>query len=191
MKKNLDFDPITHSYTVDGLKVPSVTQILSAVGLSDYSRVPKNVLEEASVRGSAVHRIIEMSDMGQLIECPEWARGYLSAWERFLIEKSVCILECETIIFNEKLRYAGTLDRVALVSGKTYILEIKTTQEEMRGHQIQTAGYKLAYKPSVVNRCPVLRAAVYVRADGTYSFKEHTRPGAENVFLSALQVYRW
>ena len=55
----LTFDNSKHEYRFNGVVVPSVTQILKAVGLSDYSYIPTGVLQIATERGTVVHKIIE------------------------------------------------------------------------------------------------------------------------------------
>jgi hypothetical protein len=129
----LQFNEENHVYTVDGVKIPSVTTVLSSTGISDYSRVPSQTLEEAAARGTAVHRILELYDMGQLAECPEWATEYLDAWKKFKTEMDVKILACEMRVFHDKFWFAGTLDRIAMIGGEKYILDIKTTSAVMRG----------------------------------------------------------
>jgi hypothetical protein len=103
----LQFNEENHVYTVDGVKIPSVTTVLSSTGISDYSRVPSQTLEEAAARGTAVHRILELYDMGQLAECPEWATEYLDAWKKFKTEMDVKILACEMRVFHDKFWFAG------------------------------------------------------------------------------------
>jgi hypothetical protein len=186
----LQFNLENHVYTVDGVKIPSVTTVLSSTGISDYSRVPSQTLEEAAARGTAVHRILELYDMGQLAECPEWATEYLDAWKKFKTEMDVKILACEMRVFHDKFWFAGTLDRIAMIGGEKYILDIKTTSAVMGAHSIQTAAYSLAYrkqsKERAINRC-----SVYVWVGGKYQFIQHKGKGDESVFLAALQVHNW
>ena len=48
----LAFEPVSHTYRVDGAPVPSVTQLLEDAGLTpDYSLVPQPVLQHARERG--------------------------------------------------------------------------------------------------------------------------------------------
>jgi hypothetical protein len=68
-----------------------------------------------------------------IIECPEWATEYLDAWKKFKTEMDVKILACEMRVFHDKFWFAGTLDRIAMIGGEKYILDIKTTSAVMRG----------------------------------------------------------
>src|SRR5262249_15743229 len=48
----LEFDEAAHMYRVDGVAVPSVTELLEAAGISpDYSKVNPAVLRHARLRG--------------------------------------------------------------------------------------------------------------------------------------------
>lgn len=48
-----------HSYMVDGLYVPSITQAMQMYGPNIYSNVPADVLARAAARGTAMHNTIE------------------------------------------------------------------------------------------------------------------------------------
>ena len=65
---SLRFDPDSHLYRVDGIIVPSVTQVLEDVGIVDYSRLPGSTREMALRRGSAVHAACHYDDEGDLDE---------------------------------------------------------------------------------------------------------------------------
>ena len=184
----LQFRPENHVYTVDGVNIPSVTKVLSSNGISDYSSVPSQTLEEAAARGTAVHRILELYDMGQLIQCPEWATEYLVAWKKFKTEKNVKILACEMRVFHDKFWFAGTPDRIAMIGGEKCIIDIKTTSAVMWAHSIQTAAYSLAYRQQSKERA-IKRCSVYVWGSGKYEFVEHKEKSDESLFLSALQVH--
>lgn len=57
------FHEESHEYFVDGVKVPSVTEILGRYsrlhGLDDYADIPQDVLRRAAARGTALHKEIE------------------------------------------------------------------------------------------------------------------------------------
>lgn len=55
----LEYDDDTHTYIVDGVIVPSVTQILAAKFGNKYANVNTEVLKRAAERGTAIHRAIE------------------------------------------------------------------------------------------------------------------------------------
>jgi hypothetical protein len=85
----LVFDAISHTYTLDGEHLPSVTQILVRSGAIDFSSVPPTILEAARARGSDVHAAVRFYNENDLDvddfrrTFPEYA-GYLDGWIRFL-----------------------------------------------------------------------------------------------------------
>ena len=72
----LEFDEETHTYLVDGIIVPSVTQLLKDQFQHKYDGVPEEVLKRASQRGTEVHEAIERYiKTGEETELPEM-RGF-------------------------------------------------------------------------------------------------------------------
>src|SRR6516225_10876900 len=84
--EGLKFDEETHVYTVNGEELPSVTQILKAARLIDYSMIPQPILQAAAHRGSAVHQILELLDNDLLDPASEidgGIAGYVGAAIQF------------------------------------------------------------------------------------------------------------
>lgn len=146
-----------HIYLVDGVIVPSVTQILHKVFPEKYAGIPKEVLSAKANYGTDVHKYIEIinkkkpkrplayikkycnPDMYQ----EESIRQYLEILKEYNIE----ILESEKIVTYKDL-YAGTLDIKATVNGKLAIIDIKTTAElDKAWVSWQNSYYELADKP--------------------------------------------
>jgi len=73
--KNLSFDQATHTYTIKGKAIPSVTQIASAVTGKSVSNIPPAVLAKATARGTAIHADVE----GKAFETVEgaWIKAQL------------------------------------------------------------------------------------------------------------------
>lgn len=188
----LTFDPIDHIYCVDGVQVPNVTSILEDVGITDFSHVPGDVLEHAQKRGTAVHHAAHLFDLGKLNEdsLGEEIRPYLEAWKKFKRETGVMLLECETLVYSEKYRFAGTLDRVAILYGAVGILDIKSGDDS--GAAIQTAGYEIAYNEGKkVKDKTKKRWTVRLNRDGNYKVVTLTDMRDKSVFLGALSVYNY
>jgi hypothetical protein len=80
----ITFDPDTHTYTLDGQTVPSVTQVLQAMGFVDSTWFT----EESRTRGKYVHRIIELHINQELDESTvdDSLAGYFGAFKLFCSE---------------------------------------------------------------------------------------------------------
>ena len=62
----LTFEPEGHRYMLDGKRVMSLTQILEAAGLVDYSMVKPDVLAAKAALGTKVHEYTLWNDQGEL-----------------------------------------------------------------------------------------------------------------------------
>lgn len=188
---NLFFDPIHHIYTLNGLRVRSVTQILQEAGLVDYSHVPAMVLEAARKFGTAVHKATELYDLDNLDESilDNALRPYLDGWKKFRKDTGVIIEAVEEMVCSEKYRFAGKPDRRVILD-KRGILDIKTSFEMLPAVRLQTAGYELAYNEGrAVKDKSHRRLAVLLNDDGGgYKIEEYRNKNDANIFLAALTI---
>lgn len=189
---SLLFDPESHTYSLDGECLPSVTEVLSDVGIIDYSHIPEPTREMALERGRAVHLATQFEDEGDLSEgsITEDLRGYLEAWRRFRREARFVPELIEYRGFHPSHKYAGTLDRTGNLGGNVVncLLDIKTNdaQEWVR---YQLAAYAAFFDSPRKFR----RMSVELHQDGSYRVREFPCRDWQadmNVFVSALNVYR-
>ena len=64
MSTQFTFVPEEHAYIQEGVQIPSVTQILNAVGLVDYSQIPEAILDHKAEIGTAAHAAAHYFDEG-------------------------------------------------------------------------------------------------------------------------------
>ena len=186
------FDEDKHIYTLDGRHVPSVTQILQAVGIVDYSHIPPSTRRWALERGRMVHLYTQYDDQALLDDScvdPHIA-PYLAAWRRFRMETGFTPDLIEHRGYNPEHGYAGTLDRrgVHPKLGRV-MLDIKTNQAE-EWVRLQIAAYS-AFFPD-----PATYTRVCVELKGDETYRLITFPGREfrrdfQEFLGALSTMRW
>ena len=143
----------THTYIVDGHKIPCVSDILSYYSrihyLDDYSQVSQYTLQRAAQKGTNMHNAIEAYERGEsYINCPEI--------DNYKIMKSKAgfeVIKMEQIVLycdqrNEPL-YAGRLDMVISQQGQLGILDLKRTYKVYHEKfQLQLNLYRLAYEQS-------------------------------------------
>ena len=180
------FDPDYHIYTLNGNTLPSVTGIIKP--LFDFSMINPEVLEYKRQLGTAVHLATELFDDNDLDESTldEAVIPYLEAWKKFKVEMNVEIIASERPLYNVVHRYAGMIDREALVNKRPFLIDIKCTAALSPATGIQLSGYKdMLGKPH--NR----RAAVQLKPNGNYVFQEYDDDGDFKVFLSLLNVENW
>ena len=121
----LEFFPETHTYLYDGLMLPSVTQILGVKYKYDYASVPPSVLDNASKRGTAVHKTIENYNNLGYDDGSEAVRNFKFLQKQYGFE--VLDSELPIVLFKDDMPIAcGRLDMTMLMDGETGIADIKT-----------------------------------------------------------------
>lgn len=137
----IKFEEEKHLYHVDGVKVVSVTQALSAVGAwPSFSEIPSADRGYYMERGQKVHKAIyfickflKEQDQGApkefidghikqwIQELDQEIRGYVESFNKFRTDKAngLAIVESEERVFSEKLKVAGTLDLFAAMLFET------------------------------------------------------------------------
>ena len=126
---NGKFDEATHTYTLDGKELPSVTHIIRYLAVDKANNADQNMALMARERGSAVHEATVMYDYSGEIpdDFPADYAPYLEAYVQFVRDYKPCWELIEHQMGNATLGFAGTLDRFGVIDGKWCILDIKTS----------------------------------------------------------------
>ena len=167
----IEFNEEKHEYTLDGVKIPSVTEILSPITMSGYSKINPAVLEHAAMKGTLVHEWCEMYDYGCAedsvpSEIEPYCRAYMAFVRDYKPQWTMveAVVYCDTMVTGNG--FAGTLDRAGVIDGKECVVDIKTISSPTTKQHIsvccQTAAYSLA--SGIWGR----RYALYLKPDGTY-----------------------
>jgi hypothetical protein len=144
----LEYDDESHTYIVDGVIVPSVTQILGVKFGNKYAGVNRSTLERAASRGTEIHKAIE--DF-----CRYGADSELKELHNFnflMTYYDVRVLENEIPIVVTKDGTpiaAGRLDLLLDLNGDFAIADIKTTatlDKEYLAYQLNL--YRIGYMQS-------------------------------------------
>lgn len=123
---DVGFDEATHTYSHNGVILPSVTQILQAEGFINTAFYD----EWSRDKGSMVHLAIKYDLSGELDEetLDEEIRPYLAAFRKFMRESGLKIEKNEIPGINTIYNYAGTPDLIGcfptMTPVKRYALEI-------------------------------------------------------------------
>lgn len=171
----IDFDEEKHEYSVGGVRVPSVSEILAPLSADRYADLNKAMLEQAAARGTAVHEACELIDYGIEPEIDTEIDGYLKAYTMFLLEHDVEWELIESVVgynrFSEEIPlYCGTVDRFGMVDGVPSVVDIKTYASMSSDAQLSASCQTILYGDALeshgwffVNRC-----ILHLRKDGTY-----------------------
>lgn len=198
---NFEFVEESHTYLLDGERLPSVTEILSPLQAESFAAINPAVLQAAADRGTAVHEITEVIDYDLDYEellSPELV-PYSDAYEEFLMDHDVEWhgIEMPVHFFEQ---YAGTVDRFGFVDGAPAVLDIKTVQSPSVEQKVSVCCQLYAYDRAIKACFPAFQAehmahyALYLKKDGSYKLfdcrefatKEGLNPSAvwENLWKS-------
>jgi len=180
----LRFDPAEHKYFLGEKELPSVTRVISSAGLVDSQWFT----EQAAMRGTYLHQATVLDDKNDLDEesLHPLIQPYMAAWRKFKDESSVVFDLFEHPVHSEQWGYAGTLDRVGTLNGRSAIFDIKTGAQD-RTHGLQLA----AYKEALAWHTPLARFGIYLTDDGKYKVVEYKDTNDFKVFLAALTIHFW
>ena len=84
----------------------------------------------------------------------------------------------EKIVYSEKLRYAGRIDRLGIVKNKLTIIDIKSGQKNPV-FALQLAGYGIALNE--MGTKVKSRMTVYLKPD-SYKIEEYKNPADDAIF---------
>ena len=134
-----DFNEEKHEYSYGGKQLPSVTTVIKEVLNITY---PEYAIYHAT-RGTFVHKAIELWFKGVLDfeTVDEAVMPYLDSFIKFQEKAKIEPILLEERFADKNISFAGTVDIVGKVKGKTYLFDIKTGQKQ-DSHNAQMAGYK-------------------------------------------------
>jgi hypothetical protein len=174
----LTFNDSIHEYKIDGVKIPSVTQLIPK---QDFSFVDSGTLEQARLEGIKLHSLAKMFfEMTKLNDEYEFPRtDFFFDIELFWLEnksKFGAIESIETPMVHESKLYAGTPDLVC----KNAIVDFKRTISDEKIHALQCAGYE-----SLVEE----KKYWFVYEFSTGKWKDITNHKARKLFPKLIKKY--
>ena len=123
------------------------------------------------------------------MDVPEEYQGCCAAWQKFVNDYHVSIIEIEVALYSTIHEYAGTIDRIAKIDGKLAVVDIKTG-EPGRVAGLQLAAYaQLWFEETGV--MPRRLLAVQVLSNGTYKVSEYDPVLHSRVWLAAMTLHAW
>lgn len=160
----LTFFDKEHLYELNGEQVPSVSEISRFASREIYGDINQYTLDNASARGSSVHKATEVLDKYNEVECDNSIVNYVRAYMQFRrdygIKEYVAI---EKPLASQEMKFAGTIDRIVKITedfakkfkqqtkidisnaiGKLAIIDLKSSAIVQKVlAKIQLNGYKI------------------------------------------------
>jgi hypothetical protein len=194
------FDRETHVYAIDGIPIPSVTQILEEERFVDFSHIPSETLDQAKARGSYVHAVLHahLEEDFDLEDTDPRFRGYVDSALAFLDGANLTPLRNDAGVpiaveyrFWDRVRgFAGTMDYVAWdPDGVLAIHDWKTGEPTDVAAALQLAAYEYGLRLTLFpdHKFPIRRRAIKLYRDGSPGRVEsYTDVRDHGMFFTAL-----
>jgi len=182
------YNPDIHEYRLDGRRIASVTEIISAAGLMDFCTAG----EERMTLGRYIHQAIALYDQGELdmdALDPDW-RPYLEQWIRFKAETGFEAIQGETPYYSQIYDFAGTPDKEGMLNGRRVLLDYKSGSPA-KWHNVQLAAYAKLLEENGLKMDKTFK--LYLGSDdGLPRLREvsyQARLIAWNVFMAAFTIH--
>lgn len=186
----------TSKYCHEGVRFPSVTEVLKLVHYTTYEYIRGVDMEYYADRGGEVHQWTELLDHGIKWEPigDSEIDNRLAAYQKFLAEHTPTYLEIEAVALDRRYGFAGTYDRSGWFGEghdmRSFVLDIKCSTTPHWSTGLQLAAYKAGIW-GAGGADNVQRYGLSLRGDGTYLLHEYPfmeeRADLDD-FLSALRV---
>jgi hypothetical protein len=190
----IGFDAATHRYTLDGMPVPGVSEVLTPA--YDFRFVDAGAMERARDLGTKVHRTVELFEQGtlNLATLHPVLLAHLDQYRRFKDDFRYVSLGQEVKVASRRHRYCGTLDNwgrfepAQAGEPEEYALPDIKTGAIYAPHKLQTAAYKLAAVEMGFLPKTAKRLSVYL-AEDQYEVRWHTHNAIDEAAFVALRTF--
>lgn len=169
-----------------------VTQLLEA--FSNFSNIPKDMVEAASERGSAVHDLCNLYALDSLIEpIPEKIKGYFESFKNWFDDHVERVIQTEERLDHSELFFTGKYDLLCTLKDdptKIVLIDYKTSATPSKTWQLQSAAYSILIedqKDMIVDRRLVLMLQKDGSSASVIEYTEHAKDCA--LFLKAFDLF--
>ena len=186
MAEQIQYDDATHTYRDKFGVVPSVTQVIHNVLMTEEERRHYHGHEEAMLRGRHVHTACRLWSDGELDEDSLDPRlvPYVDGWKLFAQESAFVCCAWEQLVYSRRERYAGRYDVRGRIGERRTLADIKSGATAPWTVGVQLAGYARAGGLGAIDRL-----CVHLPGNGKYRAIECKQRTDERVFLAALTVH--
>lgn len=103
----LTFDEASHIYRLNGDIIPSVSKLMEPLKDQCYGGISKRTLENAAIKGSAVHNSIENWIKFGIDDIPSEHRGYFNGFVEWWKQYKPRVFGSEVRIYHKLMRYTS------------------------------------------------------------------------------------
>lgn len=152
----LEFEEENHIYRLNGIIIPSVSNILEPLSRAKYSRVDERTLDRAAERGTSVHDSIENFIKYGVVDVNPEYRGYFNGFHEWWEKTKPVPVGSELRVYHKVMQYGGTIDLLAYIDDELTLIDFKSTyslidmicgvQLEGYAQALESHGIKVAKK---------------------------------------------
>lgn len=179
----IEFLEETHTYLVDGVIKPSVSEIMTPLSKEYYKDINEDILQMACDRGSAIHKATEDIDQDKGYDIKDKWKDYVFQYKKFKALRKPKIKEVEQQLTNGE--YCGTIDRIMDIDGDIWLVDIKTSAKiNDTLVAVQLGGYKKLLNDKKVKKYGVL----HLTKTGFKLVEVNPR---EDIFEALLKIWKY
>lgn len=175
----------------------ALAELPIAERLARISKAHEASRNAAAVQGTRVHALAEKLAGGEEVPVPDELAGHVDACVKFLADYDPEVILTEAPVLSRRWQYGGTLDMVAWLNGKVWLLDWKTNKSGPFGDTaFQLAAYRYAdfTLDEDGTECPLPAieecGVIWLRADGYDLHPYHADQGVFRQFLYIQQCAR-
>ena len=188
----LKFREVDHTYWLNGVYCPGVSQIMKPLSDSVYRTVDPVALNYAANRGSAVHEAVENFHKYGIKDCVPEYEAYFNAYIEWYKAFRAEVIANEIQLYNRTYRYAGTADILARIKGELWLIDMKTTST--LNHML-TSVQLVAYNAALASHGIKTdrKGILLLKKDGKFVFDEAQKKDddeAWTTFGALMTVYQ-
>lgn len=167
----LTFDEASHIYRLNGDIIPSVSKLMEPLKDQCYGGISKRTLENAAIKGSAVHNSIENWIKFGIDDIPSEHRGYFNGFMEWWKQYKPRVFGSEVRIYHKLMRYGGTIDLLCEIGGLLELIDFKTTYTLLEmACSVQLEAYSQALISHGIT--PQRKHILHLKKDGKWAFRE-------------------
>lgn len=153
------------------------------------------VSKKAMDIGKEIHKWVEDWINGEKPVMPtdEKVLNGVNAFLKYQKEHKVKWIVSEKLVYSKKHKYAGTLDAIGKIDGKTYLIDFKSSTGIYDEMIFQTAGYQIAYEEESNKKLDGRMILRFGKNDGAFEVKmidSATDDRDRKCFLACLTAKR-
>lgn len=193
---NLVYNPANHTYTLDGILIPSVTEIIRRqYPYVCYHCNKADICPQCNYArelGDVVHLATAYRDRDTLNfdTIDKIVLPYLTQWTGLVNDLHPEVIAIEQPV-HYKSFFAGTLDRVWFIKNRYILIDIKSGAK-FKQHRLQTSAYAGAWSELHPKQKISERWCVYLDGeDKPAKIDVHKNAGDFAAFLSLLNFTNW